>query len=297
MLWTTSCIDVIAILQHHFTLQCFVLILSQVAQSSIVCTNILSLLRSRLVRWDITLETVSVSDCGDSIHAVRFVIHGYLQAYSISAINPDTRLPIHNPSFCFHETYNSPVYSRFTTRALTSFPSTSSDDIPLTRPFVHCFASPHPTPCLASDLAIIDTSYPPLEPQNFPALLLFDGWFGIPFLDTDNITHVRIPQPSELLELYRLPTLLPLYPLIGSDLLRSIILHFPPCNLALRISSAIIRDVSFPYSQVFETSHLPISYCFSLRPLPTPTDWTSAYILDAETKKYCGCTSNRLKGF
>ena len=257
--------------QHHVSMlllscniitpyKCFVLIFSQAAQSSIVCTNILSLLRSKLEQWDITLETVSVSDCGDSTHVVRFVIRGYLREYSISAINPDKLLPIHNPSFCFNETFNSPAYNRITTQASASFPSTSSEDIPLTRPFVHCFASPHLTPSLASDLAIIDTSYPPPEPTTFPSSLLFDVWFGIPFLDTDNITHVRSPQPSALLELYRLPTLLPLYPLIGSDLLQSIILHFLPRNLALRISSAIIRDVCFSYSQVFKPSHLPISY-------------------------------------
>ena len=193
-------------------------------------------------------------------HAVRFLIRGYLRKYLISVINPDTLFPIHNPSFCFNETFNSPAYSRFTTRALTIFTSTSSEDTPLTRPFVHCFASPHLTPSLASDLAIIDTSYPPPEPTNFPSSLLFDGWFGIPFLDADNITHVRSPQPSELLELYRLPTLLPLYLLIGSDLLRSSNLHFPPRSLVLRISSAIIRDVCFSYSQVFKPSHLPISY-------------------------------------
>ena len=90
--------------------------------------------------------------------------------------------------------------------------------------------------------------------------------------------------PPELLDLYCLPTLLPLYLLIDSDLLRSVILHFPPRNLVLRISSAIIRDVCFSYSQVFKQSHLLISYCFSLKPLPTPTVRTSAYMLDSETK-------------
>ena len=171
------------------------MILSQTAQSSIVCTNILSLLRSKLERWDVTLEAVSASDCGDSIHIVQFIICGYLREYLISAINPDKLLPIHNPSFCFNETFNSPAYSWFTTRALTIFPSTSSENTPLTRPFVHCFASPHLTPSLASNLAIIDTFYPPPEPTNFPSSLFFDDWFGIPFLDADNITHVRSPQP------------------------------------------------------------------------------------------------------
>ena len=177
-----------------------------------------------------------------------------------------------------------PSYSRFTTRSLTSFPSTSSETTSLHRPSIHCFASPHTTPCLSFDLAIIDLSHPPPEPPNLPSSLLFDGWFGIPFLDGESITHVRSPQPTEILELYRLPSLVPLSLLLSHDILRSFILHSPPLHLASHISSVIIHDISFPSSTISEPSHLPIGYCFSLRPLPQSSDLTAAYLLDSETK-------------
>ena len=71
-----------------------------------------------------------------------------------------------------------------------------------------------------------------------------------------------------------MPSLVPLSLLLSQDILRSLILHSPPLHLASQISSTIIRNISF----------LPIGYCFSLRPLPQPNDWTTAYLLDSETK-------------
>lgn len=182
------------------------------------------------------------------------------------------------------EDFNSPSYSRFTVRSLTSFQSTSSDTTSLHRPFIRLFASPRNIPCLPSDLAVIDPSHPPPEPPNLPSSLLCDGWFGIPFLDADSITHIRSPQPSKILELYRLPSLLPLSLLVIHNIIRSITLNYPPLHLASYISSSIIRHVSLPSSTISEPSHLPIGYCFSLRPLPQPSDWTVSYLIDSETK-------------
>ena len=237
---------------------------------------------------------MTASDYGDFIYAVWFVFQGYLKQYTISAINPKQIIPLHNPPFCFVEDFNSPVYSRFTTRSLTSYPSTSWDTTCLHRPFIHFFASSHTTPCLSSDLAIIDPSRPPPEPLNLPSSLLFDRWFGIPFLDIDSITHVRIPQPFEILELYRLSSSLPLSLLLSQDILRSITLRSPPLHLASHISSVIIHDISFPSSNTSEPSHLPISYCFSLGPLPQPSDWTATYMLDSETKIILESLQNKI---
>ena len=67
------------------------------------------------------------------------------------------------------------------------------------------------------DLPTISTSIiNPLHPASEPPYLLcintFDGWFGILFKDTKCFTHVRSPHPSEILRLYRLFALIPLYP-------------------------------------------------------------------------------------
>ena len=170
----TSCISIIIILRISSSLQCFVIVVSQVTQSMSFCNNILVLLQSKLDGWAISLQVLIASDCGDSIYAVQFVFSGYLKHYTSFIIHPTPMLPLHNPSFCIAEYFNSPSYSRFTTRSLTSFPSTSSDTTSLHRLFIHCFASPHTTPCLSSDLAIIDPSHSPPEPPYLPSSPLFD---------------------------------------------------------------------------------------------------------------------------
>lgn len=50
------------------------------------------------------------------------------------------------------------------------------------------------------------------------------------------------------------------------------------------VSSTLIRDINFPFSTTSDPSHLPISYCFSIRELPKSSDWTAVYRLDGETK-------------
>ena len=60
--------------------------------------------------------------------------------------------------------------------------------------------------------SIIDPLHPASEPPYLLCINTFDGWFGILFKDTKCFTHVRSPHPSEILRLYRLFALIPLYP-------------------------------------------------------------------------------------
>ena len=46
---------------------------------------------------------------------------------------------------------------------------------------------------------------------------IFDGWFGIPFQDSLHTTHIRAPHLSEILTLYNLSSLIPLYILLLSS--------------------------------------------------------------------------------
>ena len=140
-----------------------------------VCNIILVLLQSKLDGWDIFLQVFTASDYDDFIYAIRVVFRGYLRQYISYIINPTHILPLHNPSFFSWKILIHRRIAGFTTRTLTSFPSTSSETTSLHRPSIHCFASPHTTPCLSSDLMIIDSSHPPPEPRNLPFSLLFDG--------------------------------------------------------------------------------------------------------------------------
>lgn len=93
----------------------------QAVYSLLVCNDILCFLRSKLGLWDISLKALTASDCGDYIYDVPFPFRGYLKQYTVSTINCQPIVHVHNPSIYFEESFNTSVYSRFTTRSLSSF--------------------------------------------------------------------------------------------------------------------------------------------------------------------------------
>ena len=72
MFWRNSCIRVLALLERYYRLQCFVIVVSHAAQLLSQSHEILTLLRSDLVRWIILLQALTSSDCGESVYAVHF---------------------------------------------------------------------------------------------------------------------------------------------------------------------------------------------------------------------------------
>ena len=110
---------------------------------------------------------------------------------------------------------------------------------------------------------------------------MFDGWFGVPFLDGDNITHVRRPHSSELLQLYSFPpsVVRSLSPLLGS-LQRSICLHVFPYHTAAVLAHSIAVILSLPHVG-YQTTPFCQLVTASLSDLPQPilpgnqpTQWT-----------------------
>ena len=120
------------------------------------------------------------------------------------------------------------------------------------------------------------------EPRLLSSDNCFNGWFGIPFTDESNITHIRSPQPSEILSLYHLHPLIPIYPHpLFAPLLRQLVLHIlPPC-FAQNLS--IILPSHHPPNFVPYSHNKCISYCFHLRSMPNSLSWKEAYASDKET--------------
>ena len=134
---------------------------------------------------------------------------------------------------------------------------------------------------IGSDLAIIDITHPPPELQLHPSSLMFDGWFGVPFLDGDNINHVRIPHSSGLLQLYSYPpSVVRALSSLHVSLQRSICLHVFPFYTAAALAHSIVCDIVSPSSRLPNTPFLPISHCFIIRPAQTNSTWKSAYAAD-----------------
>ena len=84
--------------------------------------------------------------------------------------------------------------------------------------------------------SIIDLLHPAPESPYLSCIDTFEGWLCIPFTCTIFFTHFRYPHPSEILTLYELFALIPLYPCTISALhIRTLVLYI----LSFRVSNHI----------------------------------------------------------
>ena len=119
---------------------------------------------------------------------------------------------------------------------------------------------------LQVDTFIINPHHSIPKPQLISSNTCFNGWFGIPFQDKYHITHIRVPQPFEILTLYNLQHLIPLYPSIVSESsIRQLVLHILPSCLPRELIS-ILPLPNLDQSAI-TSQHQCISNCFHLQPM------------------------------
>ena len=218
------------------------------------------------------------SQYGDNIYASQIIFHGTCPLFLLNPLVPSNSLKSPIPHQFYSSRYNLAQFSIFTTRPVHSYPSVSKPNTPPTSPFIHCFTTSPNESSIGSDLAIIDITHPPPEPQLHPSSFMFDGWFGVPFLDGDNITHVRRPHSPELLQLYSFPpSVVRSLSSLPVSLLRSICLHVFPFHTAAALAHSIVCDIVSPLCRLSNNPFLPISHCFTIRSAPTNSTWKSAY--------------------
>ena len=112
--------------------------------------------------------------------------------------------------------------------------------------------------------SIIDPLHPAPEPPYNNCSDIFDCWFGIPFKDTNCFTHVRSPYLTEILSLYGLPNLIPLYSsYLSTNQIRTLVLHTLPTTVSNHIATTFISDV-VPPTIPPPSSIQCISNCFTL---------------------------------
>ena len=116
-----------------------------------------------------------------------------------------------------------------------------------------CFVQNDNNLVLAVNNSIINPLFLAPEPSLHYDASLFDAWFGIPFQESPYTTYIRAPHPSEILTLYNLHSLIPLYPsLLSSKHIRYHVLHTLLSCLYNHIAS-----VSFPLFSHLLSRHLP----------------------------------------
>ena len=210
------------------------------------------------------------SQFGDNIYASRIIFHGTYHLFLLAPLAPSNRHKSPIPNQYYSSRYNLVQFSTFTKRPSNSFPSVSNLNTPINITLLSLLCYSHLRVHIGSDLAIIDITHPSLKLQLHPSSFMFDGWFGIPFLDGDNITHVRSPYSSEILQLYSFPpSMVHLLSLLPVFFQCSICLRVFPSHASAALANSIIRDIVSPLCRLPNTSLLPISHCFTIRPAPT----------------------------
>ena len=144
---------------------------------------------------------------------------------------------------------------------------------------------------MASNHAVCDLSRPVPEPRHDSLDGIFDGWFGVPFSSINYVTHVRAPHLTEILSLYKLDVLIPLYPtIISSTQIRSLVLHTIPFTVIQHLATTFLSNIFPPIiPSSYRTRYASIntqciSHCLTLQPVPAITRWKQAYHDDPDTR-------------
>ena len=134
--------------------------------------------------------------------------------------------------------------------------------------------------------SVVDPLHPVPETSYLSCSTIFNGWFGIPFNDANCFTYVRSPQPTEILRLYGLSFLIPLYPWTLSALqIRTFVLHVLSSRISHHIEQNFLSD-AVPPAIPPPTHRQCISNFFTLQPLPAKHNWEEAYQKNSETKMF-----------
>ena len=110
--------------------------------------------------------------------------------------------------------FNSNSFSLLTNTNLFSLQASTSPCTPFHKVMVYPFTNNGDSIPLTSNHSICDPTHPVPEPHHDSLDGIFDGWVGIPIYFLNYVTYVRDPHPTEILALYKLDTLILLYPTI-----------------------------------------------------------------------------------
>ena len=187
--------------------------------------------------------------------------------------------------------FNTPPFSLFTTKNLSSLPQSLTSCPPLNEQRIYAFTKENDSTPFSSKTTIYDPTYPVPELDFTSSAGPFDGWFGIPFPSPLSFTHILVSHSTEILNFYGLSALIPLYPIILSSIqIRSLVLHIIPLSIMHYLSHAFVSHIVSPIiPSSIQTKYVRvntqcISHCFTLQPLPTSNQWTRAYNNDPHTK-------------
>ena len=116
-----------------------------------------------------------------------------------------------NPASWLSPSFNTPHFSRLTTTNRINYLPSDTISPLFFYPKFKAFVQQQPDDIPTISNSVVDPLRPVPGPLYLSCSTIFDGWFGIPFKDANCFTHVLSPRPTEILRLYGLSCLIPLY--------------------------------------------------------------------------------------
>ena len=181
------------------------------------------MLKKSFFSWYISTHSLSSSSLDNKLSCYHSLIHGS----SCQSLSPLNFTPIYFPLFpntapWLSSSFNSLPFNN------SSLSQNTHSSIPfhqsLLQSLVHNTNTTHLD--LQINTSIINSHHSIREPQ------LVSSNPGIPFQDELHITHIRAPQSSEILTLYNLHHLIPLYhSVLSESISRQLVLHIIPSSL------------------------------------------------------------------
>ena len=290
--WIATLLPLLQLLVSSFYLKYIFLFCRRDILRSCPFDPVIQIIQAAIPSWNLSRHVFLSNTSGDNISCRR----SFLLLSPVPLSTPSLFTPSSFPSFPSISSWISPIFNSYsfsllTTPNLSSLQVSPSPCTPFHSVKVYDFTTNDDSIPLAFNHAICDPSHPVPEPHHDSLDGIFDGWFGIPFSSIHYVTHVKAPHPTEILSLYKLDVLIPLYPTITSSTqIRSLVLHTIPLTVIQHLATTFLSKIVPP---IIPSSHITryasinthcISHCFTLQPMPAITRWKQAYHDDPDTR-------------
>ena len=242
---------------------------------SCLFTTVIKAIQEAVPLWHLSTNELFAHKFGASIRGCRYFLYlssTPLPTTSLFSPSSDLIFPCTLP--WLSPVFNTPPLSLFTTTNLSSFPRSPTLCPPLNEPRIYDFTKENDSTPFSSQNSIYDPTHPVPEPDFTSSAGPFDEWFSIPFSSPLSFTHVCVPYPTEILNLYGLSTLIPLYPTILSSIqIRSLVLHIIPLPIMHHLSRTFLSHIISPIipssiqTKCVRINTQCIIHCFALQPL------------------------------
>ena len=209
--------------------------------------------------WHLSIHFLSFILIGDNISCFRSFL--YLSLQNLSSHSPF--LVSTTSSFPNYSTFLSPLLNTQSLRLFTTISNSLFFAL-----VYNMFIVQHDIHILLTvNNTIVDLLFPvPKVSLNYGSSI-FDGFLGIPFTESLHTTHIHAPRSSEILILYNLIHLIPLYPpLLSLVLIRSLVLHILSLCLSRHLTDMFLSKILPPPISP-PIIHQYISSYFTLQPI------------------------------